>query len=134
MIKVDPKVQRIIDWRESFITLPDNHFFELIRMYLGEIHSPFNKQKLIEQLGAFLRKEENRRTIINLLSESDILILAAVYYIPNATTEKLSNFFDKTINFAKLYERLLNLEERLLIYRHGDKNTRKTCLKESEML
>ena len=58
MIKVDPKVQRIIDWRESFITLPDNHFFELIRMYLGEIHSPFNKQKLIEQLGAFLRKEE----------------------------------------------------------------------------
>lgn len=134
MIKVDPKVQRIIDWRESFITLPDNHFFELIRMYLGEIHSPFNKQKLIEQLGAFLRKEENRRTIINLLSESDILILAAVYYIPNATTEKLSNFFDKTINFAKLYERLLNLEERLLIYRHGDKNTRKTLISLNPML
>ncbi len=128
MISVDPKVQRIIDWRESFVTLPDNHFFELIRMYLGEIHSPFNKQKLVEQLGAFLRKEENRKTIVNLLSESDILILAAVYYIKDATTQKLSDFFSLSINFAKLYERLLNLEERLLIYRHGDKNTRKTII------
>lgn len=134
MITVDPKVQRIIDWRESFITLPDNHFFELIRMYLGEIHSPFNKQKLVEQLGTFLRKEENRKTIVNLLSESDILILAAVYYIPDATTEKLSDFFSNTINFAKLYERLLNLEERLLIYRHGDKNSRKTIISLNPML
>ena len=81
-------------------------------MYLGEIHSPFNKQKLVEELGAFLRKEENRQTIVNLLSESDILILAAVYYIPNATSEKLAAFFDSTIKFARLYERLLNLEER----------------------
>ncbi len=128
MINVDPKVQRIIDWRESFVTLPDNHFFELIRMYLGEIHSPFNKQKLVEQLGAFLRREENRKTIVNLLSEKDLLVLAAVYYIPDATTEKLASFFNDSINFAKLYERLLNLEERLLIYRHGDKNKQKTII------
>ncbi|MGI5058909.1 helicase-associated domain-containing protein [Treponema pectinovorum] len=134
MINVDPKVQRIIDWRESFITLPDNHFFELIRMYLGEIHSPFNKQKLVEQLGAFLRKEENRKTIVNLLSESDILILAAVHYIKEANAEKLAQFFSGTINFAKLYERLLNLEERLLIYRHGDKNMRKTIISLNPML
>ena len=112
-MNIDPKVQRIIDWRESFVTLPDNHFFELIRMYLGEIHSPFNKQKLVEQLGAFLRKEENRKKIISLLSETDILILSAIYYIPNATNDKLSVFFSGTMNFASLYERLLNLEERL---------------------
>ncbi len=128
MINLDPKVQRIMDWRESFVTLPDNHFFELIRMYLGEIHSPFNKQKLMEQLGAFLRKEENRTTIVNLLSESDLLILTAVWFIPDATNEKLSDFFSSSIHFAKLYERLLNLEERLLIYRHIDKNTKKTII------
>lgn len=127
-MNIDPKVQRIIDWRESFVTLPDNHFFELIRMYLGEIHSPFNKQKLVEQLGAFLRKEENRKKIISLLSETDILILSAIYYIPNATNDKLSSFFSGTMNFASLYERLLNLEERLLIYRHADKTSRQTIL------
>ena len=127
-MNIDPKVQRIIDWRESFVTLPDNHFFELIRMYLGEIHSPFNKQKLVEQLGAFLRKEENRKKIISLLSETDILILSAIYYITNATNDKLSSFFSGTMNFASLYERLLNLEERLLIYRHADKTSRQTIL------
>lgn len=127
-MNIDPKVQRIIDWRESFVTLPDNHFFELIRMYLGEIHSPFNKQKLVEQLGAFLRKEENRKKIISLLSETDILIVSAIYYIPNATNDKLSSFFSGTMNFASLYERLLNLEERLLIYRHADKTSRQTIL------
>ena len=47
-MQLDPKVQRIIDWRESIAVLPDNHFFEIIRMYLGEIKTPFNKQKLIE--------------------------------------------------------------------------------------
>ena len=67
-MQLDPKVQKIIDWRESIALLPDNHFFEIIRMYLGEIKTPFNKQKLIEALGAFLRHEENRRTLVSLLS------------------------------------------------------------------
>lgn len=125
MINVDPKVARIIDWRESFVTLPDNHFFDIIRMYLGEVPSPFNKQKLVEQLGAFLHKSENVKTILNLLSESDLLILSAVYFIPKASSEKLAGFFEGSLNFASLYERLLNLEERLLIYRHSDKTTKK---------
>ena len=128
MMNVDPKVQRIIDWRESFVTLPDNHFFELIRMYLGKIHSPFNKQKLVEQLGVFLHKDENRKKIVNLLSETDLLILTAVYFIPKVTNDKLSTFFTGTMNFASLYERLLNLEERLLIYRHADKSSSETII------
>ena len=86
MINVDSKVARIIDWRESFVTLPDNHFFDIIRMYLGEVPSPFNKQKLVEQLGAFLHKSENVKTILNLLSVSDLLILSAVYFIPKASS------------------------------------------------
>lgn len=127
-MNVDPKVQRIIDWRESFVTLPDSHFFELIRMYLGEIHSPFNKQKLVEQLGGFLRKEENRKKIVSLLSETDLLILSAVHFIPKATNEKLSAFMTGSMTFASLYERLLNLEERLLIYRHADSISKKTII------
>lgn len=125
---VDPKIQRIIDWRESFVTLPDNHFFELIRMYLGEIHSPFNKQKLVEQLSSFLRKEENRTTIVRLLSMEDRVILSAIRFIPFATKEKIASFFEGTFNFAELYEKLLNLEERLLIYRHIDKKNGKILI------
>ena len=134
MKDIDPKVQRIIAWRENFATLPDNHFFELIRMYLGEIHTPFNKSKLVEELGAFLRKEENRKTIVSLLSESDIQIIAAVWYIPNATQEKVAAFFAGSYNFAAIYEHLLNLEERLILYRHGDKQTGKTIISVNPML
>lgn len=134
MKTMDPHIQRIIDWRENFATLPDNHFFELIRMYIGEVHTPYNKPKLIEELGAFLRKEENRKTLVSLLSESDIQILSAVFFIPCATQEKLALFFAGTFNFANVYERLLNLEERLILYRHGDKKSGKIVISINPML
>ncbi len=134
MKEVDPKVQRIINWRESMATLPDTHFFEIIRMYLGEIHTPFNKTKLVEELGSFLRKEEHRRTIVSLLSPTDRELLAAVWHIKNATQEKLATFFMGDGSFAKIYEQLLNLEERLLIYRHVDKQLGKTIISINPML
>lgn len=134
MKQIDPHIQRIISWRESFATLPDAHFFELIRMYLGEVHTPYNKPKLIEELGAFLRKEENRRTLVSLLSESDVELICAVHFIQNATQEKVAAFFAGEYSFAAVYERLLNLEERLILYRHGDKQTGKTIISVNPML
>ena len=127
-MNLDPKVQRIIDWRESIAVLPDNHFFEIIRMYLGEIKTPFNKQKLIEDLGAFIRKEENRKILVSLLSETDLRIISAVKYIPRANLEKLFSFFSGAFSYAELYERILNLEERLILYRKNDKNSDKTLI------
>ena len=120
-MELSPKVQKIIDWRESLAVLPDSHFFEIIRMYLGEVKTPFNKQKLIEELGAFIRKEENRRTIVSLLSETDLQLICAVKFIPSATEEKLAAFFGSDFTFSDFYSRLLNLEERLIIYRHKDR-------------
>lgn len=75
---VDQKVERIIRWRESLATMPDERFFELIRIYLGEIHTPFNKDRLIEQLSALFRKEQTKKTIASFLSEFDIKIISAV--------------------------------------------------------
>lgn len=118
---LNPKIQKILNWRESFEVLPDSHFFEMIRMYLGEVKTPFNKQKLIEQLSAFIRKPATRKTIISLLSETDLQLICAVKFIPNATEEKLASFFGNEFKFSELYNRLLNLEERLIIYRHKDK-------------
>ncbi len=131
---LDPHVQKIIQWRESFITLPDTHFFEIIRMYLGEIKSPFNKQKLVEELGSFLRKEENRSLIVSLLSENDVEILAAIRAITDCTQEKLASFFNGSFSFTQLYERLLNFEERLLIYRYIDKRTNRQIIDINPML
>ncbi|MDE7139870.1 MAG: hypothetical protein K2O09_03835, partial [Treponemataceae bacterium] len=127
-------VQHIIDWRESMATLPDAYFFELMRMYLGEVRTPYNKTKLIEELGAFLRKEENRRTLVSLLSEDDVRLVCAVWFIQNATQEKVAAFFGEEQSFAAVYERLLNLEERLIVYRHDDAVSGKTIVSVNPML
>lgn len=127
-MNLDPKVQRIINWRESLALLPDTHFFELVRMYLGEVKTPYNKQKLIEELGAFLRKEENKKNLITFLSKDDIEIITAVKFIPEATQENLGTFFAGTYSYADLYETILNLEERLILYRHANTNETKTII------
>ena len=114
---------KILLWRESLSVMPDHHFFEIIRMYLGEIKTPYNKQKLIEDLSAFLRKEQNKQTIISLLSQTNLELVTAIKEIPSATQDKLSPLFSNGMTYASLYEQLMNLEERLIIYRHPDKNT-----------
>ena len=114
---------RILLWRESLSVMPDHHFFEIIRMYLGEIKTPYNKQRLIEELSAFLRRDDNRLMIIKLLSKTDLELVTAVKELSGATKEKLHALFSADMTYAALYEQLMNLEERLVIYRHPDKDT-----------
>ena len=127
-------VEDILLWRESISTLPDHHFFEIMRMYLGEIKTPYNKQKLIEDLSSFLRKDENKKNMMRLLSEEDLEILTAIKYIPKVSVEKLAKFFSKSFQFANLYEHLMNLEERLLVFRYVEKQTGKTYFKLNPLL
>ncbi len=112
----DPKVQRIIDWRETLNTANDEKFFDIMHIYLGEIKTPYNKQKLIEQLSSFLRNEQNRETIFSLLTDEDIKILTAIKYIQNAEISKIEKFFTPVFSLGDLYSKLANLEERLLIF------------------
>lgn len=114
---------KILLWRESLSVMPDHHFFEIIRMYLGEIKTPYNKQRLIEDLSAFLRKEDNKQMILKLLSKTDLELVTAVKEFSSATKDKLHALFSSSMTYAALYEQLMNLEERLVIYRHPDKDT-----------
>ena len=115
----------VVEWRESIVKLPDHQFFDLIQLYLGKIKTPFNKQRLAEQLSAFLRRPAIQEKIAESLDSYDILILKAVSEIPNPTQSVLSIFFSKKISYSELSEKLLNAEERLLLYRvqnnDGDK-------------
>ncbi len=108
--------ENILEWREAMIQLPDNHFFDLMQLYLGKIKTPFNKQKLIEQLSSFLRKERVREAVFKSLDSSDIFILSAINEIPNATYAVLQRLFKTKYTDTLLYEKLLNAGERLLIY------------------
>ena len=100
-------VENVILWRESLSTMKDNHFFDLLKMYLGEIKTPYNKQNLIENLSAFLRKEENKETIIALLSKEDLELLTAIYLIPKVTQKKLNKFLALPLNKAETISKLI---------------------------
>lgn len=133
-MNISPKVQKIIDWRESFSILPDDYFFEIVRMYLGEVKTPYNKQKLIEELGAFIRKDENRRNIIALLDSSDIKLLSAVWMLPSCDEKKLESFLEPQFSLAAVYERVANLSERLVLYRVADKKSGNVQIKINPLL
>ena len=94
--------------------LPERTFFLLVRLYLGEIKTPFNKQRLVESLGGFLSKPETQRTMIESLDRLDLLILTAVHTLPVTNRGALLIFLSSE---TALQTRLTNLEERLILYR-----------------
>lgn len=123
IMKTDKKVERVIRWRESLSTMKDEQFFDIIRTYLGEIHTPYNKDKLIESLSALFRKEENKKTVLSFLSEFDIKILSAIFFLEKPTQNTLSAFFTGEFSFSEMYSELLTLCERMIIYTYEDKDS-----------
>ena len=115
-------------WTEAISALPDKQFFNTMRLYLGEIKTPYNKQRLIEQLASFIRKEENLQSIITLLDSFDVEILTAISLIPKASQETLVQFFSGTFSITELYAEIINLTERLLIFKDKDDITGKDFL------
>ena len=113
----------IAEWQESITSLSDKDFFYLMRLYLGEIKTPYNKQRLVSQLASFIRKPENLQSILDLLDEFDIKILTAVDLIQHPSQQVLFDFFDGEFTEEKIYSKILNLCERLLIYKKTNPQT-----------
>ena len=130
----NPKVKRIIQWREYLETLPDERFFEIIRIYLGEIHTPFNKQNLIERLSSIFRKEQNKNVILSFLSDLDIKVISLILYIENLEQASLIDFFKSEYSLSDIYSELLNLNERLIIWTYKNPETNKVELKINPLL
>ena len=118
MHNIDERAERIVKWREAMATLPDARFFEIMRAYLGEIHTPFNKHKLIERLSSVLRNADNRETIRLFISDFDIKMITAVSILEKPTQEKLAELFAEEYDFAAVYAELMNLSDRLILYPH----------------
>lgn len=118
----------VIDWREAMIRLADQHFFDLMRMYLGGIKTPFNKQRLVEELSVFLRKPETVGRIVDSLDGFDLMIVSAICELPSPTRQKVIALLSGSRTFPEIYERILNLEERLVIYRKNAPDSREYAL------
>ena len=108
-------------FQSSLLTLPDDAFFELIRNYLGPIKTPFNKHTLIARLVSFLRKPETQQAVVARIDNEDATVLSAVWLLDEPTYDELFTFFAADHDFLDMHHHLLNLEDRLLIYRDGDR-------------
>lgn len=115
-------------WQEAIASLPDKQFFNTMRLYLGEIKTPYNKQRLTEQLASFIRREENLNSILTLMDSFDVEILTALSLIPKASQETLIQFFSGAYTITELYAEIINLTERLLIYTDKDELSGKEFL------
>lgn len=109
-------MQNIQPWTDYILSLSEEKFFYLMRLYLGEIKTPFNKVKLVSQLASFLRSKESLENILTFLDETDIEFLTAVKYLPSLSVQTLVSFFSDEYSESFIYTRAANLKDRLLVY------------------
>ncbi|MDC7127243.1 MAG: hypothetical protein PQJ46_16895, partial [Spirochaetales bacterium] len=102
-------------WKNNLLNLPDSIFFEIMRNFLGEIKTPFNKHDLINTLYALVYKKEVRSRIFSLIDDEDSQLLTAIALLEDPDLEELSNFTSSYYSFLELHNRISNLQERLLI-------------------
>ena len=115
-------------WKSAIMSLPEGNFFELLRSVFGNIKTPFSKHKLLEDLFAFLSKKENRKTIAAFIGEQDHKVIAATALLNEPETGDLERFFTGEMTVAELHAVIINLEERLILYRFRDEKCQRLAL------
>lgn len=122
------KFRSIAEWDSALLMLPENSFFTLMRSVFGNIKTPFNKQKLIHDLTVFLSKKEIQETIKNYIDKDDHRVIAAIGILEEPFPGELESFFGGEYSYADLQNIVLNLEERLIIYRFKDEEKSRLAL------
>ena len=105
------------NWKKYILSLPEQVFFDIVRNYLGDVRTPFNKHDLVNKLTVFLTKDTTVEKVISLIDRADAEILTAISVLESPTVKELYRVFENKKNFYDFYLNLLNLEERMIIYR-----------------
>lgn len=111
---------KIIHWKNSMAAMPTNKFLSYAKNFLGEIPTPFNKQKLADQISVFFCNEDNRQKILALLGKNDLRIVCFVTIMPHSTFDDIVEFFSNDFDRYELKSHIQNLEERLVLYTAED--------------
>jgi len=104
-------------WKNHLLLMPAPLFFNVIRNYLGEVSSPFDKHDLIQDLIDFLKRRETRRRIAAFIGVQERLILSGIAALGRPTLDMLYLLLAQDFGYLDMNEKLLNMECRLLTYR-----------------
>ncbi|MDR0451186.1 MAG: hypothetical protein LBH26_07955 [Treponema sp.] len=120
------------EWKSALMILRDGAFFDLLRSVFGNIKTPFNKQRLLAELSAFLSRDEIKGNISRYIDERDAKLIAAVAVLGQPSPAELDEFFSGEIHRVDLRDLLVNLEERFILFRRtgrgGDREDPVSCL------
>ncbi|MDR0377098.1 MAG: helicase-associated domain-containing protein [Spirochaetaceae bacterium] len=105
------------EWKAALLTLPDNAYLNLMRSVLGNIKTPFTKHRLMEDLVSFLSRREILEIIAAYIDEADRRVIAAITLLEEPAPGELESFFSGEYSYLDIHRMLLNLEERLIVYR-----------------
>ena len=109
------------EWKSALMNLQS--FFELMRSVFGNIKTPYNKQKLMDDLVIFLSRDDIRKIISSYLDEEDRRIIAATAFLEDPSPEELENFLQGEKNIMSVRGALMNMEERLILFRFADEDS-----------
>ena len=104
------------NWKKHIFSLPEQVFFDVMRNYLGDVKTPFNKHDLVDKLTSFLVKEETAEKVLSLIDRPDAEIITAIGILENPTVKELFTVFKNKKSYYDFYLNLLNLEERMLVF------------------
>jgi hypothetical protein len=115
-------------WKASIMPLPDHAFFELLRTVFGKIKTPFNKQRLLDDLERFLSNGDIQKNIASYIDKKDASIIAAVAALNEPTAAEMDAFFDGELSLTELHDIIINLEERFILYRFTEEDISRLAL------
>ena len=118
MKKLQYRFHSTEEWKSAIMNLP--YFFDLAQSIFGTIKTPYNKQRLMDDLLAFLSRDDIRKTISLYIDEEDQKLITAVVLLDNPSQAELEDFFLGEKNPIVLKGLILNLEERLIFFRFND--------------
>jgi hypothetical protein len=110
------------EWKSALMILRDGAFFDLLRSVFGNVKTPFNKQRLLGELSAFLSRDEIKRNISCYIDETDAKLIAAVAVLGRPGPADLADFFNGDMGREDLLDLLVNLEERFILFRLTDQD------------
>jgi len=115
-------------WKASIMPLPDHAFFELLRTVFGKIKTPFNKQNLVSDLEKFLTNNDIQKNIAAYIDKNDAHIICAVAALEEPTAAELAAFFEGELDNTELQDKVINLEERFILFRFPDEGRKENRL------
>ena len=108
------------DWKSALLTLPDSAFFELLRSVFGNITTPYNKHRLMEDLTAFLSRQDIQEALSAYIGPGEHRVIAAIALLGGPAPGELERFLTGEYSYVELHGLILNLEERFIVYRFRD--------------